>query len=177
MPSPTDWDIGVPERPRDLPEVANSRWGAGRGCWTGSCLCSWARHHTARPCGPSGHQALTQVSSEGADGLQVGRYPGDTPGPGAGGAFRALSASGAGVWARPRPPEDLPSPHRHSDGAAPAPGAKKWLEWRKELELLSDAAYFGLTTLAGSTPGALGPGEPQPTPSPEDSGGGGPTAK
>ncbi|XP_036918050.1 peroxisome biogenesis factor 10 [Sturnira hondurensis] len=28
-------------------------------------------------------------------------------------------------------------------------GAKKWLEWRKELELLSDAAYFGLTTLAG----------------------------
>ncbi|XP_045714650.1 peroxisome biogenesis factor 10 [Phyllostomus hastatus] len=28
-------------------------------------------------------------------------------------------------------------------------GAKKWLEWRKELELLSDAAYFGLTTLSG----------------------------
>ncbi|XP_005871367.1 PREDICTED: peroxisome biogenesis factor 10 [Myotis brandtii] len=28
-------------------------------------------------------------------------------------------------------------------------GAKKWLEWRKELELLSDVAYFGLTTLAG----------------------------
>lgn len=31
-------------------------------------------------------------------------------------------------------------------------GAKKWLEWRKEVELLSDVAYFGLTTLAGSTP-------------------------
>ncbi|XP_021573860.1 peroxisome biogenesis factor 10 [Carlito syrichta] len=29
------------------------------------------------------------------------------------------------------------------------PGAKKWLEWRKEVELLSDVAYFGLTTLAG----------------------------
>uniref|UniRef100_A0A8D0F3H0 RING-type E3 ubiquitin transferase n=1 Tax=Strix occidentalis caurina TaxID=311401 RepID=A0A8D0F3H0_STROC len=28
-------------------------------------------------------------------------------------------------------------------------GAKKWLEWRKELELLSDVAYFVLTTLAG----------------------------
>ncbi|XP_066126754.1 peroxisome biogenesis factor 10 isoform X1 [Saccopteryx bilineata] len=28
-------------------------------------------------------------------------------------------------------------------------GAKKWLEWRKELELLSDIAYFCLTTLAG----------------------------
>ncbi|XP_055118566.1 peroxisome biogenesis factor 10 isoform X5 [Symphalangus syndactylus] len=28
-------------------------------------------------------------------------------------------------------------------------GAKKWLEWRKEVELLSDVAYFGLTTLAG----------------------------
>lgn len=31
-------------------------------------------------------------------------------------------------------------------------GAKKWLEWRKEIELLSDIAYFGLTTLAGTTP-------------------------
>lgn len=29
-------------------------------------------------------------------------------------------------------------------------GAKKWLEWRKEIELLSDIAYFGLTTIAGS---------------------------
>ncbi|XP_014991325.2 peroxisome biogenesis factor 10 isoform X5 [Macaca fascicularis] len=28
-------------------------------------------------------------------------------------------------------------------------GARKWLEWRKEVELLSDVAYFGLTTLAG----------------------------
>ncbi|XP_037684754.1 peroxisome biogenesis factor 10 isoform X2 [Choloepus didactylus] len=28
-------------------------------------------------------------------------------------------------------------------------GAKKWLEWRKEIELLSDLAYFGLTTLTG----------------------------
>ncbi|KAL0603589.1 Peroxisome biogenesis factor 10 [Plecturocebus cupreus] len=28
-------------------------------------------------------------------------------------------------------------------------GARKWLEWRKEAELLSDVAYFGLTTLAG----------------------------
>lgn len=28
-------------------------------------------------------------------------------------------------------------------------GAKKWLEWRKEIELLSDIAYFGLTTIAG----------------------------
>ncbi|XP_059944822.1 peroxisome biogenesis factor 10 isoform X4 [Mesoplodon densirostris] len=28
-------------------------------------------------------------------------------------------------------------------------GAKKWLEWRREIELVSDVAYFGLTTLAG----------------------------
>ncbi|XP_068772082.1 peroxisome biogenesis factor 10 isoform X3 [Struthio camelus] len=28
-------------------------------------------------------------------------------------------------------------------------GAKKWLEWRKEIELLSDIAYFSLTTLSG----------------------------
>ncbi|XP_049631324.1 peroxisome biogenesis factor 10 isoform X2 [Suncus etruscus] len=28
-------------------------------------------------------------------------------------------------------------------------GARRWLEWRRELELLADAAYFGLTTLAG----------------------------
>ncbi|KAM9244762.1 peroxisome biogenesis factor 10 isoform 3-T3 [Dugong dugon] len=28
-------------------------------------------------------------------------------------------------------------------------GARKWLEWRKEIELLSDLAYFSLTTLAG----------------------------
>ncbi|XP_073089143.1 peroxisome biogenesis factor 10 isoform X1 [Manis javanica] len=28
-------------------------------------------------------------------------------------------------------------------------GAKRWLECRREVELLSDAAYFGLTTLAG----------------------------
>ncbi|XP_050765560.1 peroxisome biogenesis factor 10 isoform X1 [Gymnogyps californianus] len=28
-------------------------------------------------------------------------------------------------------------------------GAKKWLEWRKEIELLSDVAYFVLTTLSG----------------------------
>ncbi|XP_073937664.1 peroxisome biogenesis factor 10 isoform X2 [Castor canadensis] len=28
-------------------------------------------------------------------------------------------------------------------------GARKWLEWRKEIELLSDIAYFGLTTVAG----------------------------
>ncbi|XP_004473576.2 peroxisome biogenesis factor 10 [Dasypus novemcinctus] len=28
-------------------------------------------------------------------------------------------------------------------------GAKKWLEWRKEVELLSDLMYFGLTTLTG----------------------------
>ncbi|XP_064326545.1 peroxisome biogenesis factor 10 isoform X2 [Phalacrocorax carbo] len=27
-------------------------------------------------------------------------------------------------------------------------GAKKWLEWRKEIELLSDVAYFVLTTLS-----------------------------
>ncbi|XP_061238990.1 peroxisome biogenesis factor 10 isoform X3 [Bos javanicus] len=27
-------------------------------------------------------------------------------------------------------------------------GAKKWLEWRREVELVSDLAYFGLTTLA-----------------------------
>lgn len=39
-------------------------------------------------------------------------------------------------------------------------GAKKWLEWRKEVELLSDVAYFGLTTLAGSTP--VGPEDPGP---------------
>uniref|UniRef100_A0A6I8NST1 Peroxisome biogenesis factor 10 n=1 Tax=Ornithorhynchus anatinus TaxID=9258 RepID=A0A6I8NST1_ORNAN len=29
-------------------------------------------------------------------------------------------------------------------------GAKKWLEWRKEVELLTDLAYFSLTTLSGS---------------------------
>ncbi|KAI4536839.1 peroxisome biogenesis factor 10 isoform X1 [Ovis canadensis] len=28
-------------------------------------------------------------------------------------------------------------------------GAKKWLEWRREVELVSDLAYFSLTTLAG----------------------------
>ncbi|CAM4576725.1 peroxisome biogenesis factor 10 isoform X2 [Lepidochelys kempii] len=28
-------------------------------------------------------------------------------------------------------------------------GAKKWLEWRKEIELLSDVAYFSLTTFSG----------------------------
>ncbi|XP_050787686.1 peroxisome biogenesis factor 10 isoform X7 [Gopherus flavomarginatus] len=28
-------------------------------------------------------------------------------------------------------------------------GTKKWLEWRKEIELLSDVAYFSLTTLSG----------------------------
>ncbi|KAM9176114.1 peroxisome biogenesis factor 10 [Mergus octosetaceus] len=28
-------------------------------------------------------------------------------------------------------------------------GAKKWLEWRREIELLSDVAYFVLTTLSG----------------------------
>ncbi|XP_072464685.1 peroxisome biogenesis factor 10 isoform X1 [Notamacropus eugenii] len=28
-------------------------------------------------------------------------------------------------------------------------GAKKWLEWRKEIELLSDVAYFTLTTFSG----------------------------
>ncbi|VCW79089.1 unnamed protein product, partial [Gulo gulo] len=36
--------------------------------------------------------------------------------------------------------------------ARPAPslsGAKRWLECRREVELLSDVAYFGLTTFAG----------------------------
>lgn len=33
----------------------------------------------------------------------------------------------------------------------PRLGAKKWLEWRKEIELLSDVAYFVLTTLSGNT--------------------------
>lgn len=28
-------------------------------------------------------------------------------------------------------------------------GSKRWLDWRKEVELLSDVAYFGLTTLIG----------------------------
>ncbi|XP_049608103.1 peroxisome biogenesis factor 10 [Syngnathus scovelli] len=28
-------------------------------------------------------------------------------------------------------------------------GSKRWLDWRKEIELLSDVAYFGLTTLIG----------------------------
>ncbi|XP_031469144.1 peroxisome biogenesis factor 10 [Phasianus colchicus] len=28
-------------------------------------------------------------------------------------------------------------------------GAKKWLEWRREIELLSDVAYFALSTLSG----------------------------
>ncbi|XP_068394830.1 peroxisome biogenesis factor 10 isoform X4 [Eschrichtius robustus] len=31
-------------------------------------------------------------------------------------------------------------------------GAKKWLEWRREIELVSDVAYFGLTTLAVPLP-------------------------
>lgn len=31
----------------------------------------------------------------------------------------------------------------------PPAGPRRWLEWRRELELLADAAYFGLTTLAG----------------------------
>lgn len=29
-------------------------------------------------------------------------------------------------------------------------GSRRWLEWRKEIELLSDLAYFGLTTFLGS---------------------------
>lgn len=73
-----------------------------------------------------------------------------------GGAYRTVSARGQAVvlgWAagpplRPRP---VTVPLLLS-------GAKKWLEWRKELELLSDVAYFGLTTLAGTRPGDLGPG-------------------
>ncbi|XP_046896050.1 peroxisome biogenesis factor 10 [Hypomesus transpacificus] len=28
-------------------------------------------------------------------------------------------------------------------------GSKRWLDWRKEIELLSDLAYYGLTTFAG----------------------------
>ncbi|CAJ1055161.1 peroxisome biogenesis factor 10 [Xyrichtys novacula] len=28
-------------------------------------------------------------------------------------------------------------------------GSKRWLDWRRELELLSDLAYYGLTTLSG----------------------------
>uniref|UniRef100_A0A1A8P9Y6 RING-type E3 ubiquitin transferase n=1 Tax=Nothobranchius rachovii TaxID=451742 RepID=A0A1A8P9Y6_9TELE len=28
-------------------------------------------------------------------------------------------------------------------------GSKRWLDWRRELELLSDIVYFGLTTLSG----------------------------
>ncbi|KAM7405469.1 hypothetical protein PAMP_012728 [Pampus punctatissimus] len=28
-------------------------------------------------------------------------------------------------------------------------GSKRWLDWRKEIELLSDVAYYGLTTLSG----------------------------
>ncbi|KAM6976528.1 peroxisome biogenesis factor 10 [Aplochiton taeniatus] len=28
-------------------------------------------------------------------------------------------------------------------------GSKKWLDWRKEIELLSDLAYYGLTTFSG----------------------------
>ncbi|XP_023070914.1 peroxisome biogenesis factor 10 isoform X4 [Piliocolobus tephrosceles] len=54
------------------------------------------------------------------------------------------------------PPQPFPSPGqgRSSCGqrlgkALSPPGARKWLEWRKEVELLSDVAYFGLTTLAG----------------------------
>lgn len=34
-------------------------------------------------------------------------------------------------------------------------GAKKWLEWRREIELLSDVAYFVLTTLSGNMPSNL----------------------
>ncbi|XP_057606278.1 peroxisome biogenesis factor 10 isoform X4 [Hippopotamus amphibius kiboko] len=41
-----------------------------------------------------------------------------------------------------------PSPRWVLDGEVAA-GAKKWLEWRREMELVSDVAYFGLTTLAG----------------------------
>ncbi|KAI3357472.1 hypothetical protein L3Q82_015512 [Scortum barcoo] len=29
-------------------------------------------------------------------------------------------------------------------------GSKRWLDWRKEIELLSDFAYYGLTTFSGS---------------------------
>lgn len=47
-------------------------------------------------------------------------------------------------------------------------GAKKWLEWRREVELLSDVAYFSLTTLAGSAPMRPWDQGPQHTPSPED---------
>lgn len=37
-----------------------------------------------------------------------------------------------------------------SDRSHRPAGAKKWLEWRKEIELLSDVAYFVLTTLSGT---------------------------
>lgn len=52
------------------------------------------------------------------------------------------------------------------------PGAKRWLRCRREIELLSDVAYFGLTTLAGNSPGGtLRPRGPQHT-KPRDRGGG-----
>ena len=34
-------------------------------------------------------------------------------------------------------------------------GSKRWLDWRKEIELLSDLAYFGLSTFSGSDNTAL----------------------
>lgn len=59
---------------RSQPAGGELGWDAGQG----SRLCSLSLHHTACPRGPSGHQTLTQVSPEGEDGLQVGRYSGDS---------------------------------------------------------------------------------------------------
>ena len=38
---------------------------------------------------------------------------------------------------------------------SPRAGSKRWLDWRKEIELLSDLAYYGLTTFAGEYPSLL----------------------
>lgn len=32
----------------------------------------------------------------------------------------------------------------------PSSGSKRWLDWRREVELLSDLVYFGLTTFSGT---------------------------
>lgn len=67
--------------------------------------------------------------------------------------LRALAAGRREHVTNPFHPTAPHSPPTHTIMVLPLfSGAKKWLEWRKEVELLSDVAYFGLTTLAGSAP-------------------------
>nr|XP_008531910.1 PREDICTED: peroxisome biogenesis factor 10 [Equus przewalskii] len=56
---------------------------------------------------------------------------------------------GAGRWGTSKTPKESRDLRRAGGAQHSLSGAKKWLEWRKEIELLSDVAYFGLTTLAG----------------------------